>query len=86
MNTLSSHSAPEWTVVWREAFDAERGRQWMYDGTAREVAEAMGWRVLETHKSNDMVLAEREKGRRIAIGALPVGYGYGFWSVDLQGS
>jgi hypothetical protein len=73
-----------WTATWREAMKAERGRQWMYDGTAREVAEAKGWRVLEVHGSHDMVLAEIEKGRLIAIGALPVSRGFGFWSVDIE--
>ena len=85
MDTLGNLNT-DWTVTWHEAFQAERGRQWMYDGTAREVAEAMGWRILEAHGTEDMVLAEREKGRWIAIGALPHGHGYGFWSVDIQAS
>ena len=46
MNTLGNLNT-DWTVTWQEAFQAERGRQWMYDGTAKEVAEAMGWRILE---------------------------------------
>lgn len=85
MTTLGNHSS-HWTATWIEAFEAERGRQWMYDGTAKEVAEAMGWKVLETHGSNDMVLAERSAGLWIAIGALPRGHGFGFWSVDIQAS
>lgn len=72
----------DWTATWLEAFHAERGRQWMYDGTAREVAEAKGWRIIETHKTKDMVLVERSPGQLLAIGALPVGYG--FWSVDIS--
>jgi hypothetical protein len=76
----------DWTATWLEAFTAEKGRQWMYDGTAREVAEAKGWKVLESHVTEDMVLAQRERGELIAIGALPRGYGYGFWSVDIAAS
>jgi hypothetical protein len=72
-----------WTATWREALKAERGRQWIYDGTAREVAEAKGWRIVESDGTPDMVLAEAEHGRLIAIGALPRSIGYGFWSVDI---
>jgi hypothetical protein len=59
--------AKDWTNTWRKEFAAERGRQWMYDGTAREVAEAKGWRIIETHAAEDMVLAEREQGELVAI-------------------
>lgn len=72
----------DWTATWLEGYEAERGRQWMYDGTAREVAEAKGWRVIETQR--DLVLAETEQGELKAIGALP--RAYGFWSVDIRRS
>ncbi len=70
-----------WTKAWRKALREESGRQWMYDGTAREVAEAKGWKVLEAHGSDDIVLVETEPGKLLAIGALP--RAYGFWSVDI---
>ena len=71
----------QWTTAWKQALLAESGRQWMYEGTAREVAEAKGWKVLDTHLSDDMVLVETEPGKLLAIGALP--RAYGFWSVEL---
>ena len=71
-----------WTTAWRSALHAESGRQWMYDGTAREVAEAKGWRILETDTSEDMVLVETAPGKLLAIGQLP--RAYGFWSVDIS--
>lgn len=70
-----------WTKAWRQGLLDECGRQWMYDGTAREVAEAKGWKVLEAHKTDDMVLVETSPGKLLAIGALP--RAYGFWSVDI---
>jgi hypothetical protein len=73
----SSH----WTKTWRQALLQESGRQWMYDGTAREVAEAKGWKVLETQETDDMVLVETAPGKLLAIGALP--RAFGFWSVDI---
>jgi len=71
----------EWTATWLEALEAERGRQWMYDGTAREVAEAKGWKILDCDQSRDMVLAEAAPGKLLVIGALPKAYG--FWSVEV---
>jgi len=53
----------------------------MYDGTAREVAEAKGWIVLESLVHRDMVLAENDEGELVAIGPLP--RAYGFWSVSI---
>jgi hypothetical protein len=76
--------AKDWTTTWRNEFEAERGRQWMYDGTAREVAEAKGWRVIDARATEDMVLAERDQGELIAIGALPLARGFGFWSVAIE--
>jgi hypothetical protein len=70
-----------WIKAWRKALHEESGRQWMYDGTAREVAEAKGWKVIDTHSSDDMVLVETAPGKLLAIGALP--RAYGFWSVEL---
>lgn len=70
-----------WTKTWRSALNAESGRQWMYDGTAREVAEAKGWRVIETDTVDDMVLVETSPGKLLAIGQLP--RAFGFWSVDI---
>lgn len=75
--------ASDWTTTWRNAYDAELGRQWMYEGTAREVAEAKGWKILET-RPDDMVLAQKSEGELIAIGALPRGAGFGFWSVAIS--
>jgi len=66
--------AKEWTKTWRREFEAERGRQWMYEGTAREVAEAKGWR--------GMVLAEMAQGGLVAIGAIP--QSFSFWSVAIE--
>ena len=71
----------DWTTTWLEAYEAEDGRQQMYDGTAREVAEAKGWTVLESLTARDMVLAETESGELMAIGPLP--RAYGFWSVAI---
>ena len=76
-----SHGTSHWTKTWRKALLSESGRQWMYDGTAREVADAKGWRVVEAHHTEDMVLVETEPGKLLAIGALP--RAYGFWSVDI---
>jgi hypothetical protein len=73
----SSH----WTKTWRQGLLEESGRQWMYDGTAREVAEAKGWKVIETQETDDMVLVETAPGKLLAIGALP--RAFGFWSVDI---
>lgn len=73
-------STTQWTKAWRQALLTESGRQWMYDGTAREVAEAKGWKVLDSHP-DDMVLVETAPGKLLAIGALP--RAYGFWSVEL---
>jgi hypothetical protein len=73
----------DWTKAWRQALSIESGRQWMYDGTAREVAECKGWKVIESHNSEDMVLVETAPGKLLAIGALP--RAYGFWSVELSG-
>jgi len=74
-------SSSHWTSAWRKGLLEESGRQWMYDGTAREVAEAKGWKVLESHTTDDMVLVETAPGKLLAIGALP--RAYGFWSVDI---
>jgi hypothetical protein len=70
-----------WIKAWRKALSEESGRQWMYDGTAREVADAKGWKVIDTHHSDDVVLVETAPGKLLAIGALP--RAYGFWSVEL---
>jgi hypothetical protein len=77
-----SQGSGHWTKTWRQALLEESGRQWMYDGTAREVAEAKGWKVLDVHNTDDMVLVETEPGKLLAIGALP--RAYGFWSVDIE--
>jgi hypothetical protein len=74
--------AKEWTKTWRREFEAERGRQWMYEGTAREVAEAKGWRVIETEHGEGMVLAEMAQGGLVAIGAIP--QSFSFWSVAIE--
>jgi hypothetical protein len=70
-----------WIKAWRKGLREETGRQWMYDGTAREVADAKGWKVIDAHHSDDMVLVETSPGKLLAIGALP--RAYGFWSVEL---
>jgi hypothetical protein len=70
-----------WTKAWRKALHEQSGRQWMYDGTARDVADAKGWKVIDAHHTDDMVLVETAAGKRLAIGALP--RAYGFWSVEL---
>lgn len=70
-----------WTKAWRKALREESGSLWMYDGTAREVADAKGWKVIDAHQSDDMVLVETAPGKLLAIGALP--RAYGFWSVEL---
>ncbi|HEX6243822.1 MAG TPA: hypothetical protein VFZ61_23065 [Polyangiales bacterium] len=76
-----NHGTSHWIKTWRKALLAESGRQWMYDGTAREVADAKGWKVVDTHNTEDMVLVETAPGKLLAIGALP--RAYGFWSVDI---
>jgi hypothetical protein len=80
-----SQGSSHWTKTWRQGLLEETGRAWMYDGTAREVADAKGWKVVDVHNSDDMlddmVLVETEPGKLLAIGALP--RAYGFWSVDI---
>ena len=72
----------QWIKAWKKALLEQSGRQWMYDGTAREVAEAKGWKVLDALKADDMVLVETAPGKLLAIGAMP--RAYGFWSVDIS--